>query len=69
MRIVVFGASSKSGLEVVKQRVAANHAVTAFVRDPAKLGTLASGVTVVQGDATDAAGVAAPSPARRLSSA
>lgn len=59
MKIVVFGASSKSGLEVVKQGAATGHAITAFVRDPAKLGTPAAGVTVVQGDATDAAAVAA----------
>ena len=58
MKIVVFGASSKSGLEVVKQGVAAGHAVTAFVRDPAKLATPAAGVTVVKGDATDAAAIA-----------
>ena len=59
MKIIVFGASSKSGLEVVRQAVAAGHAVTAFVRDTVKLGTPAAGVTVVQGDATDAAAVAA----------
>ena len=59
MKIVVFGASSKSGLEVIRQGLAAGHEIVAFVRDPAKLGPPAPGVTVVQGDAGNAAQVEA----------
>ncbi|MEZ4767957.1 MAG: NAD(P)H-binding protein [Caldilineales bacterium] len=59
MKLVVFGASSKSGLEVIKQGLAAGHQIVAFVRDPAKLGPPAPGVAVVQGDAGNAAQVEA----------
>lgn len=53
MKLVVFGASSKSGLEVIKQGLAAGHEVTAFVRDPGKLAGSDAAITVVQGDALD----------------
>ena len=36
MNIVVFGASGGTGIEIVKQALAAGHQVTAFVRNPAK---------------------------------
>ena len=38
MRIIVFGASGGTGVKIVEQALAAGHAVTAFVRNPAKLG-------------------------------
>jgi putative NADH-flavin reductase len=37
MKIIVFGATGKTGREVVRQALDAGHEVTAFVRDAAKL--------------------------------
>ena len=37
MKILVMGASGKTGHEVVRQALAAGHEVTAFVRDPSRL--------------------------------
>ena len=41
MRLTVFGATGKTGLLVCKQALEQGHAVTAYVRDPAKLDLLA----------------------------
>ncbi|QEE61028.1 SDR family oxidoreductase [Salinibacterium sp. dk2585] len=57
MKIIVFGASGGVGQRVVERAAAAGHEVTAFVRNPEKLGPH-EGVTVVQGDAFDAEAVA-----------
>ena len=57
MKIVVFGATGGVGQHVVRMAVEAGHDVTAFVRTPEKLKTT-TGVTIVQGDAFDAAAVA-----------
>jgi putative NADH-flavin reductase len=37
MKIIVFGATGKTGRELVRQALEAGHEVTAFVRDPARL--------------------------------
>ena len=37
MKIIVFGATGKTGRQVVRQALDAGHDVTAFVRDPARL--------------------------------
>jgi putative NADH-flavin reductase len=37
MKIIIFGATGKTGLQVVRQALDAGHEVTAFVRDPARL--------------------------------
>lgn len=37
MKVIVFGATGKTGLEIVKQGLEQGHEVTAFVRDPRKL--------------------------------
>lgn len=55
--MVVFGASGGTGREVVRQALAQGHAVTAFVRDPAKLAIEHSGLSVVKGDVADDAAV------------
>jgi putative NADH-flavin reductase len=54
MKIVVFGASGGTGLEIVRLALQAGHTVTAFVRTPAKLGDLQAKVQVVSGDVRNA---------------
>jgi putative NADH-flavin reductase len=54
MRIAVFGATGGTGVEVVRQGLAARHHVTAVVRDPARLAVRPSDrLTVLTADATD----------------
>ncbi len=57
MKIIVFGASGGTGIEVVKQALEAGHAVTAFVRNPAKVSLQHQQLKLVMGDVTDAAAV------------
>lgn len=57
MKIVVFGASGGTGLEIMKQTLAAGHKVTAFVRNPAKVSLQHPNLSLFQGDVTDAAAV------------
>jgi putative NADH-flavin reductase len=57
MKIVVFGATGRTGAEIVRQALAAGHEVTAFVRNPAKLGIEARHLIVLQGDVLDPAAV------------
>ena len=54
MRLVVFGASSPTGQHVVEQALQAGHEVTAFVRDPSKLGVNHERLKIVCGDALNA---------------
>src|ERR1700730_12418542 len=49
MNILVLGAAGKTGRDVVDQAIAAGHTVTAFVRDPGKVGR--NDVAVAAGDA------------------
>jgi uncharacterized protein len=61
--LIVFGAGGRAGRPTVAEAVKRGHTVTAVVRDPAKYPDLAgAGVTVVAGDVTDAASVAALAP-------
>ncbi len=53
MKLTVFGASGRTGRPLVEQALAAGHEVTAFVRDPAKLGMDHERLTVVEGDVKD----------------
>ncbi|MDV5149277.1 NAD(P)H-binding protein [Streptomyces sp. SBC-4] len=58
--IAVFGAGGRVGRAAVAEAVARGHRVTAVVRDPAAHRDLeGAGVTLVRGDASDAASVAA----------
>ena len=59
MKIIVFGATGGVGQEVVKQAVEKGFEVTAFVRTPAKLDVSHDNLTVIKGDAFNAAEVAA----------
>ncbi|MFF4338525.1 NAD(P)-dependent oxidoreductase [Kitasatospora sp. NPDC001540] len=59
-RIVVFGAGGNAGRRAVAEAVSRGHRVTAVVRDAAKYRELAAeGVTLVEGDVTEAGSVAA----------
>lgn len=53
MKIAIFGATGGVGKQLVQQALAADHEVTAFVRDPAKLNTLHDCLRIVPGDVTD----------------
>ena len=57
MKLVLFGASGGTGLQILEQALAAGHQVTAFVRSPAKIQTQHPALTLFQGDVTDAAAV------------
>ena len=63
MKLVIFGSTGKIGIEVVKQALAREHDVTAFLRDPARLtlkNEMASGkdrLRIVSGDVFDASSV------------
>ena len=58
MKLAVFGATGKTGLEIVKQALEGGHKVTAFVRDPARLTIENKNLSVVTGDVFDPASVA-----------
>jgi putative NADH-flavin reductase len=57
VKVIVFGASGKTGRELVKQALEGKHEVTAFVRDPSKLNVSHERLRVAQGDARDATAV------------
>jgi putative NADH-flavin reductase len=50
MKLVVLGATGGIGLEIVRQAVERNHQVTAFVRAPDRLKSIAANFGVIQGD-------------------
>lgn len=58
MNVVIFGATGGTGREFVKQSLKKNYTVTAFVRDPAKLGIRSVYLNAAVGDATDFSAVA-----------
>jgi len=53
MRILIFGASGKTGHELVQQALAEGHHVTAFVRTPSNLKITNENLTTIQGDASN----------------
>ena len=57
-RILVLGASGRTGRLVVEQALGHGHVVVAFVRDLARLPIAHERLTVIQGDVTVAADVA-----------
>ena len=58
MKIVIFGATGKTGLEIIEQAIEEGHEVTAFVRNRAQLnGHDDNTLNVVVGDALDAEAV------------
>ncbi|GKV63875.1 MULTISPECIES: NAD(P)-dependent oxidoreductase [Sporosarcina] len=56
MKIVVFGATGRTGSEIVRMALTDGHEVKAFVRTPEKC-TPQSNLTVIQGDVRDAQAV------------
>jgi len=54
MKLAIFGATGKTGIELVKQALEQGHTVTAFVRDPARLAIVDENLTFVTGDIFDA---------------
>jgi putative NADH-flavin reductase len=59
MRITVFGATGGTGRQLVRQALDTGHAVTAVVRDPARLPIRAAGLTVLTADVFDPAALEA----------
>jgi putative NADH-flavin reductase len=57
MKLIVFGASGKTGRHIVQQALDAGHTVTAFVRNPAAFEVQHTRLNVVQGDILDATSV------------
>ncbi|HEX8696250.1 MAG TPA: NAD(P)-dependent oxidoreductase [Longimicrobium sp.] len=58
MKITIFGAHGTIGRRITREALSRGHQVTAVARDPSRVTDL-DGVDVVQGDAQDAASVAA----------
>jgi putative NADH-flavin reductase len=50
MKLLVLGATGGIGLEIVRQAVERNHRVTAFVRAPERLKSIAARFGIIQGD-------------------
>lgn len=50
MKLVVLGATGGTGLEIVRQAIAAGHSVTAFVRSPERLQPFRNSIDIRQGD-------------------
>lgn len=53
MNLIIFGASGATGHHLVRQALAQQHRVTAFVRDPMKLKITDPSLTVVKGDVSN----------------
>ena len=58
MKLLVLGATGRTGQHIVEQGLAKGHDITALVRDPAKV-TPRDGLTLVAGTPTDAAALTA----------
>jgi putative NADH-flavin reductase len=54
MKLTIFGATGRTGRQLLTRALEAGHEVTAFVRDPSKLGVTHSRLRVMQGDVYDA---------------
>jgi uncharacterized protein YbjT (DUF2867 family) len=58
MRLLILGATGRTGRHVLDQALALGHEVTAFARRPAALGAYGSRLRVISGDIMDRASVA-----------
>ncbi|MBF4564010.1 NAD(P)-dependent oxidoreductase [Plantibacter sp. VKM Ac-2876] len=57
MKLIIFGATGRTGIHLVEQALAAGHDVVAYIRNPAKLDLRHDRLRVVQGELTDAVAV------------
>jgi NAD(P)-dependent dehydrogenase (short-subunit alcohol dehydrogenase family) len=57
MKIAIFGVTGRIGSAIMEKALEDGDFVTALVRDPSKLTIKHENLTIIQGDATDAAGV------------
>lgn len=57
MRLVIFGASGRTGRQLVEQALARGHTVTAFVRNPATLAIAHRDLRLARGDVGDRSAV------------
>ena len=57
MRLTIFGATGRTGQQLVEQALSAGHAVTILVRDPAKVRTVEAGLKILTGNIFNAAQV------------
>jgi putative NADH-flavin reductase len=57
MKLIVFGATGGTGKQLVEQALEQGHLVTAFVRDPSRLGIMHSNLTIATGDVLDASSI------------
>jgi putative NADH-flavin reductase len=57
VRIVIFGATGRTGKHLIDQALAQGHVVTAFARTPSKLSVSHERLRVLQGDVLDALSV------------
>lgn len=53
MKLLIFGATGGTGLELVKQALELNHVVTAFVRNPQKIKIQDNRLRIITGDIID----------------
>ena len=53
MKLTIFGATGKIGIESVKQAIDKGHLVTAFIRNPDHLEIKDKNITLVTGDVFD----------------
>ncbi|MGH6812910.1 MAG: NAD(P)-dependent oxidoreductase [Methylocella sp.] len=53
MKLLLFGATGGTGRELIRQALGQGHSVTAFLRDPARLGIEPSKVEIAQGDVSN----------------
>ena len=58
MKLAIFGASGKTGVELVKQALEKEHTVTAFVRDPSRLSIKHDQLDIKIGDVFNSENVA-----------
>ncbi len=58
MRLVIFGATGRTGIPLIQQALAAGHEVVAFARTPSKIPVQHERLTSIQGEIQDAAKVA-----------
>ena len=57
MKVIIFGATGSIGKNLLDQSLAQGHAVTAFVRDPARLDIEHENLRIAKGDVLDQASV------------